>query len=264
MTSYDRNPESIEDPEIGKLVFYYKSWDSNDPDGDLSFTEIPSEPCFDNAFNDEDRFYPINQKNERDFEIYGQKMLCPIKPIDLFGNFDSDASQNLMVAFVTCEPSETQTCKTQDEIEQWLKFKYIVVLENEKRFITHKFDEERIEQSSNLKWFPISQRNRIDYVKTLSRTDMQIDDSALNIGSLKTESDTGFYFDRIPSRELNYENSIHNSITYELSLDKLVYYRRVYSVLDLLGDMGGLLSALGLLCQFLVNVSQYRGSYMFL
>ena len=60
VTSYDRDPQSIEDPEIGKLVFYYKSWDSNDPDVDFGFTEILSEPCSDNAFEDSNRFYPIN------------------------------------------------------------------------------------------------------------------------------------------------------------------------------------------------------------
>ena len=68
-------------------------------------------------------------------KTYGPKMKCLVDPnMDYFGNFDTDKAQNLMIVFEICDKTK-RTCKTDTEITEWLRFKYIVTLENERKFI---------------------------------------------------------------------------------------------------------------------------------
>ena len=46
------------------------------------------------------------------------------------------------------------------------------------------------------------------------------------------------------SRPYEFKNNVHVSVTFELDLDKSVIDRQVYSILDWLGDIGGLVEAL--------------------
>lgn len=54
----------------------------------------------------------------------------------LFGNYDSKMANNLMIVFEKCD-KEVRTCKTDQEITDWLVFKYIILFENSRRFIPH-------------------------------------------------------------------------------------------------------------------------------
>ena len=76
--------------------------------------------------------------------------------LKLFGNFDTSAARSLLVTFEKCDPEKRNDCKSEQEITDWLSFKYIIVHENKKRFIKHKFNDERIEQKSKLNWYAIS------------------------------------------------------------------------------------------------------------
>ena len=53
-------------------------------------------------------------------------------------------------------------------------------------------------------------------------------------------------------------------ITYELSLSKIMYERKVYNYLDFLGSIGGLFTALLKIMGMFVIVFQYRGGYFLL
>ena len=50
---------------------------------------------------------------------------------------------------------------------------------------------------------------------------------------------------------------MHISITFEFDLDLIVIDRQVYSILDWLGDVGGLGEALFLLCGGILMISQF-------
>ena len=47
-------------------------------------------------------------------------------------------------------------CKPEADIEHWLENKFIITLENEKKFVQDDFGENRIQKNSTLKWYPIS------------------------------------------------------------------------------------------------------------
>ena len=39
-----------------------------------------------------------------------------------------------------------------------------MILTNEKKFVQHKFDYERIQKLSGTQWFPLTSESRIDYI----------------------------------------------------------------------------------------------------
>ena len=49
-----------------------------------------------------------------------------------------------------------------------------------------------------------------------------------------------------------------------MSFEQRVYNRKVYSVLDLLAEMGGLFGTLGALSFMIIFLIQYRGVYQFI
>ena len=59
-------------------------------------------------------------------------------------------------------------------------------------------------------------------------------------------------------------NGIVNSFRYELSSMRYKYTRTVYSILDLLRDIGGFFGAITPFFTFLVMLLQYRGSYFYI
>lgn len=56
-------------------------------------------------------------------------------------------ANNLMVVFEKCD-KKVRECKSDQEIQDWLVFKYMLVLENSKRFIPHEFKDKRIQAYS--------------------------------------------------------------------------------------------------------------------
>ena len=65
----------------------------------------------------------------------------------------------------------------------------------------------------------------------------------------------------MPNRELPYKNLFQNAVTFEMSLNQKQYFRRVYSLLDFLSDVGGLYSAVSPICMLLIVLMNFNSSY---
>ena len=96
------------------------------------------------------------------------------------------------------------------------------------------------------------------------RQKIDLNDYKFNVGNLLLDQEVGFNTRISNQRILPYENTMHNSVTYEISMTRNRYLRTVYSFLDFLRDLGGLFSSLTPLCGVLVSILQYRGSYMYI
>ena len=72
-----------------------------------------------------------------------------------------------------------------------------------------------------------------------------------------TDQEKAFFVEQDASRLLPYVNLMQNAVTYEMSLDQRVFIREVFTFLDLLGDLGGLLGALTPICVLFVSICQY-------
>ena len=91
---YDYTTEPIEDPDIGTLKFFLKSWNIYDGEnGFLKFEEIPTRPCKLSDFGetDDSYFYQTSSAWERDLEINWRKLKCPdYEKIKMYGNYDTE------------------------------------------------------------------------------------------------------------------------------------------------------------------------------
>ena len=153
-------------------------------------------------------FFKLNKKTETDARIYAPKMLCPIDLQDnqLQGDYNAQKAKNLMVIFEKCHESwSNETCKSDAEIEQWIKGKFIAVLTNQKKFIPYKFGDERMEIQLQLNWYALNSRTRTDYVNHIVRKSSLINDNILSLGQLTMDEEIGFTIDAKLSREMTYD-----------------------------------------------------------
>ena len=88
------------------------------------------------------RFYKVHENSERDLKYYRKKFWCidyekmiaedklP-RNIEVQGDYNSDKARHLKIMFEKCDNNTFEgTCKTEEEISQWLVRKFIVILEN--------------------------------------------------------------------------------------------------------------------------------------
>lgn len=174
ITSYDGSSDITEDPEVGVIKFYIKYWNHPEFGDEFGFHELKSSMCdpekdfnYMAGSNADSGFYPVLENSEADLRTYGHKLKCIREPYNIFGDFNTYGTASLMVIFEKCDPS-VRTCKSEQEIEEWMKFKYIFTLENEKKFQTHVFDdEERVLQAAHTNWYSLTHQFRMEYVKTV-------------------------------------------------------------------------------------------------
>jgi len=102
--------------------------------------------------------------------------------------------------------------------------------------------------------FPLSSQSRIDVVKSVMRAELNLTYSIWSVGGLGMEVKNSFSIKQESSRLLPYMNKFQNSITFEMSLDQKIYIREVITMLDLLGDLGGLFAAIRPLCFLIVSL----------
>ena len=75
-------------------------------------------------------FFPPNELQRKWFWSYHTKMHCLEKRPRIQGNYDSGKARNFVVTFEKCDPSKRDTCKSEEEITEWIKGKFILIFEN--------------------------------------------------------------------------------------------------------------------------------------
>ena len=92
----------------------------------------------------------------------------------------------------------------------------------------------------------------------VSVTDLELQDSVWQWGVWTNEKVANiFKVEEIKKRPYEFPNDIHLSITFELNSDLTVLNRQAYSMLDWLGDIGGLAEALFFLGGFLIAATNF-------
>ena len=82
LTAYDDNQESIEDPSIGILKPYYKSWGLKDDSGEIDFELLPTRNCtqaelhINGESDPESLFYEPHPSVKPDLVFYYKKLKC--------------------------------------------------------------------------------------------------------------------------------------------------------------------------------------------
>ena len=92
-----------------------------------------------------------------------------------------------MVVFERCDiKAPNIKCAGDDEFKEWLASKYLIVLENEKRFVNHKFKMLSMATNSAIRWFSLSADSRIDLPKVVMRTYIQRSDEPFDVAELRS------------------------------------------------------------------------------
>ena len=171
LTIFDGSNADITDPEVGELKFYLKRWDTSDEVSE-KFTELKTKVCTREDLNygqgdsEESKFFPISDNDKSSLSSYGAgKMQClaEAEQLNMWGNYDSDKASNLMVVFEKCDVTKRapgQKCKSEPEIEAWMEGKYMIILENQAKFVQHQFWSRKVNFDSKIKWFPLSYSSR--------------------------------------------------------------------------------------------------------
>ena len=110
----------------------------------------------------------------------------------------------------------------------------------------------------------MSGKQRIEYINVIERQQFNLNDSILNLGELTLKSQSGFINTQVPNRVLNFQNNMLNAVTFELSLSLDVYERQVFSLLDILSDIGGLYGSLKVIFYIVITFFQWNGHHMYL
>ena len=164
-------------PEIGDLKFYIKWWGQG---VFLEWKELSWRNCSrdDYQYGDITSPSPIffpTVSSTYDLQMYGSSMRCienPEEDLKIWGNYDTGEAGALQVVFETCDPKKNAlkpetadiVCESDENIAAWAAGRYIITIENQKQFISHKFGEERFKANAELNWYPIITDSRIDYV----------------------------------------------------------------------------------------------------
>jgi hypothetical protein len=56
---------------------------------------------------------------------------CSDESVDFWGSWNSVKASTLSFSYVKCDPTKRGTCKSEEEISQWLKNKYILFAYND-------------------------------------------------------------------------------------------------------------------------------------
>ena len=98
---------------------------------------------------------------------------------------------------------------------------------------------------------------RQELVNRVQLTELELQDS-ITLGELHTENENIFKIVTDTPRPLESKDAVHMIISYELSLDRTLIQRNVFSFLDWLGDVGGLLEILFIFYSLIYQVYHYQ------
>ena len=137
--------------------------------------------------------------------MYGKSMRCikNLEDQDIWGNYNTGNAGNIGVVFEKCDSEKNAknietagiVCASEDAIADWARGRYIIMLENENEFISHRFDDERFKKRAELSWFALNTDSRMEYVKMVTRIRTELNDEYLSFADSSEEIAVAFTVD---------------------------------------------------------------------
>ena len=187
ITAYDSNQEVIEDPSIGVLQPYYKSWGIKEGVGSVDFEPLPTRKCTEAELHVNDqsdpnsKFFKAHELSQGDQAFYYKKLKClNMDHIEVQGDYNSPRTRSFVLLFERCDNS-TYTgpgfCKSDEYITNWLKRKFIFMVHNQKRFSTLDYKENKVTDETQSVWLPINSQIREEAVYKVQLMDLYLQDN---------------------------------------------------------------------------------------
>ena len=118
-------------------------------------------------------------------------------------------------------------------------------------------EEDAIDHISQLKYHVLSPQLRVEDFYSLKVTQLELADD-ISTSSFTEDETKIFSVIQGGTRLYDYPDDLQLAISIELNLNMLIIRRRVYGILDLLGDIGGLAGSLYSLFFALILIFQYK------
>ena len=192
ITAYDSNQEIIEDPTYGTLNAYYKTWGLGEPG--VNFEPLLTSQCTraqlglpeedddtESDYSVPPLFYDFHQNGINDVNFYYKKLKCIDKgAIRMQGDYNSGKHRSFFLSFEMCQSTEENPieCKTDEEIYDWLKRKFIFSVMNTRRFVLEEFDHsKKIRNEARVQWIPVNSQIREEIVFKITKTLLSLQDA---------------------------------------------------------------------------------------
>ena len=164
--NYNNPNESIQDEaDYGETKAFYKIWgDSDTPE--VRYEEIKTRPCTKaelqlDELTTSTKFWPYHQTALPDIDRFSKKFQCFDENLKVFGTYNSMKAQNLAIQYTKCDVTKRLTCKTEEQINAFMRQKFILTLQNEQRFDLDEYKhDKKIVKESVLKYHPLSSQVR--------------------------------------------------------------------------------------------------------
>ena len=155
---------------------------------------------------------------------------------------------------------EGDGCESKENIREWLKRKYIVILYNQIRFDSTKYFKDSRVAESRIAYIPISSQNREVISYKIQKTNLELQDNDVIMLDELTLTDFEDLFTIRKYDVLPYELTNNNwmSVSFEMDLNLIHIERKLYTVFDMLSDVGGLLGILTTIAAFLNTIWNFQ------
>ena len=96
-------------------------------------------------------FMPIHETSLQYMKMYKKKFLCVNKnDLEIYGSYDSKKGKRLQVYLNKCLGKDY--CRSDEEIQQFFRYKFLLLLKNQIRFDSEKIGSESITLESRADW----------------------------------------------------------------------------------------------------------------
>ena len=110
--------------------------------------------------------------------------------INVQGDYNSVRTRTFMIQFEKCNPSTSAvSCKSETQIQDWLRDKYILTFKNQRRFDVEEFQKNhKIVEESRTNWIPINVDVKEEIALKVSRTELDLQDEIFQWGDMTIEN----------------------------------------------------------------------------
>ena len=186
MTFYGGEKTIINDPDYAEIKARMKIWDG---DG-IRWEDLATRPCTREELGleatetlDLSKFYPPSGNSKRNLEAFWDKLFCYDDEISISGNYDSAKVSHLHISLVKCNKELRDSCKSEEEIQEWMKRLFLIHVNNQKRFDQTKYREKKIANESIFVWHAISSEQREEEVFEIHNYSVNMKDTrSLDVG----------------------------------------------------------------------------------
>ena len=174
----------------------------------------------DNAKNpNHGQFFKIHPQSLVNVKLYRKKFLCiDREEMSLYGDYNSLSARTMRVQLMRCLGKDY--CKSEEEINQFMLDKYLLMLNNQIRFDSTLFGSESIIMESRISWFRVSAFVQYDYPFKVQRTEVLLQDKIADLDEITQLNDSSlFKLVRQPTRPEDRVKDIIMVISFEMDLN---------------------------------------------